>query len=370
MPDPSELPDPTQVEGAAHPRMAETLHGHAAAEAAVVEAISSGRLHSGWLITGPAGIGKATFAYRMAATLLSGEDPAGGLFGEAPALGLPVSHPDARLIRSSAHPRLALVQRRPNDKGDRLSAEIRAADVRRLKDFFHLSATDGGRRVVIVDAADEMNVTAANAVLKELEEPPARTTLLLISHQPARLLPTIRSRCRLLRLEPLGAEDLSAVLAEQGIQTDAPEALAVLAGGSAGRAIRLTSDGGLQLYAEIVRLFEGLPGFDRAAAIAFAEKVGARGAEGRFDLALGLLDLFLSRAARAGLVGEPDSQGAPGEARLLARLSPHDRAARSWAELGQHLSARARAAKAVNLDPPSLILDMLFRIEEAARRAA
>ncbi|MGZ9811573.1 DNA polymerase III subunit delta' [Pseudoroseicyclus sp. H15] len=370
MPDPADLPDPTQVEGAAHPREATALHGHAEAEAAVAGAIASGRLHSGWLITGAEGIGKATFAYRMAGTLLSGETPKAGLFGEDPALGLPADHPDARLIRAAAHPRLAVVKRGPNDKGDRLSAEIRAQDVRKLKSFFHLSSTDGGRRVVIVDAADDMNVTAANAVLKELEEPPARTTLLLISHQPARLLPTIRSRCRMLRLEPLGAEDLAAVLAEQGVTTDAPEALAVLAGGSAGRAVRLVADDGLQLYAEIVRLFEGIPGFDRAAAIAFAEKVGARGAEGRFELALGLIDLFLARAARAGLVGEPETQGAPGEARLLARLSPHDRAARGWADLGQHLSARVRAARAVNLDPPSLILDMLFRIEEAARAAA
>ncbi|WP_373356220.1 DNA polymerase III subunit delta' [Pseudoroseicyclus sp. CXY001] len=370
MPDPSDLPDPTRIEGAAHPREAVTLHGHAAAEAAVAEALASGRVHSGWLITGPEGIGKATFAYRMAATLLSGEVPEAGLFGEAPALGLPPDHPDARLLRAGAHPRLAIVKRGPNDKGDRLSAEIRAADVRRLKNFFHLSVTDGGQRVVIIDAADEMNVTAANAVLKELEEPPARTTLLLVSHQPARLLPTIRSRCRILRLDPLAPAELKAVLEEQGITTDAPEALAVLAGGSAGRAIRLASDDGLHLYAELIRLLEGMPGFDRAAAIAFAEKVGARGAEGRFELALGLIDLFLARAARAGLVGEPDAQGAPGEARLLARLAPHDRAARGWAELGASLGARARAAKAVNLDPPSLILDMLFRIEEAARAAA
>lgn len=367
------LPEPDRVEGAPHPREATGLIGQGAAETAFLTAYRSGRLHSGWLLTGPRGVGKATLAYRIAAFLLAERPIADELFGAPPlpdSLDIAPGHPDAALIRSGAHPRLFVVRRGPNAKGDRLADVIRADEVRKLKSFFHLSATDGGRRVVIIDAADEMNVSAANAVLKELEEPPARTTLLLVAHQPSRLLPTIRSRCRELRLSTLGAEALAEVLEGIGQQTDAPEALAVLAGGSAGAALALMGHDGLRLYADLVALFSDLPQMERPKALRLADACAGRGAEARFALTLDLIDTFLARAARAGLTGEPHSQGAPGEARLLTRLAPHDRAARAWADLQQEVSARARRGRAVNLDPAALILDILFRIEETARAVA
>jgi len=374
MADPESLPEPDRIEGAPHPREATRIVGQDAAEQAFLTAYRSGRLHSGWLLTGPKGIGKATLAYRIAAFLLAEQpDAGGGLFGAPPppdSLDIAPDHPDAALIRSGAHPRLFIVRRGANTKGDRLADVIRADEVRKLKSFFHLSATDGGRRVVIIDAADEMNVSAANAVLKELEEPPARATLLLVSHQPSRLLPTIRSRCRELRLSTLGAEDLADVLEAIGQHTDAPDALAVLADGSAGAALGLLAHDGLPLYADLVALFSDLPRMKRPEALRLADACAGRGSEARFALTLDLIDIFLARAARAGLTGEPHSQGAPGEARLLMRLSPHDRAARAWADLQQQVSARARRGRAVNLDPAALILDILFRIEETARAVA
>lgn len=186
----TDLPDPDRIAGAPHPRDATRLLGHAGAEAEFLAAHASGRLHSGWLLTGPAGIGKATLAYRMAAFLLAGHDQ--GMFGAPTSLDLPDNDPDLRLIRAGSHPRLFVLRRGLNDKGDGWRSQITVDEARRLKGFFQMSAADGGRRVVIIDAADEMNVSAANAILKGLEEPPARTTLLLVAHQPARLLPTIR----------------------------------------------------------------------------------------------------------------------------------------------------------------------------------
>lgn len=368
-----DIPQPDKIEGAPHPRETQQLFGQDTATGDFLDAFSSGRLHSGWLMTGPRGIGKATLAWKIATFLLAQEQPGDSLFGAPPkptSLDVSPDHPDVRLVQSGAHPRLFVVRRPYDAKTAKLKSEITVDTVRGLKGFFQMSAADGGRRVVIVDSADELNRNAANAILKELEEPPANTTLLLIAHQPSRLLPTIRSRCRELRLSSLTPDALQAALTGAGQTTDAGEALASLSSGSAGDAIRLLNHDGLPLYAQIIQLCDGLPHFDRPAGLRLAESCAGRGAEIRFALTLDLIDHFIARAARAGLMGEPSTQGAPGEARLLARLSPDDRAARAWAKLQQTMSARARHGKAVNLDPAALILDILFQIEQTAQTAA
>ncbi|MEL6573587.1 MAG: DNA polymerase III subunit delta' [Pseudomonadota bacterium] len=364
-----DLPEPDRVEGAPHPRETIELFGQGAAEAAFLEAYNAGRLHSGWLITGPRGVGKATLAWKIATFLLA-EAPDDGLFGDPPpptSMRVDTDHPDARLVQSGAHPRLLVVRRPYDEKTKKLKTEITVDAVRAMKGFFHMSSADGGRRVVIVDAADEMNRSAANAILKELEEPPSKATILLIAHQPSRLLPTIRSRCRELRCVTLGTDDLAFALTQAGQTTETTEALHVLAGGSAGDALALLNHDGLARYAEIVKLMEKLPSIDRPAALALANGCTGAANATKYALTLDLIDHFLSRTARTGLMGAPASQAAPGEALLLARLSPHDRAARAWAQLQQDLSARVRHGKSVNLDPAALILDIVFKIEDTAR---
>lgn len=369
----TDAPEPDRLPGAPHPRATPHLFGQSQAEAAFLTAYNADRLHSGWLITGPPGIGKATLAYRIATFLLATPPRGNGLFGAPPpaqTLDVAPDTPDLALIAAGAHPRLTTITRGLNDKGDKLSAFITVDTLRKLKGFFQLSAADGGARVVIIDCADDMNTSAANALLKELEEPPANTTLLLISHQPSRLLPTIRSRCSTLRCHTLSPENLAAALTAMDVRPQAPEALSVLAQGSVGDALRMTSGDGLPLYADLVKLLGSLPNLNRPSALALANSCAGANAAPRFSLTLDLLDLFLARAARAGLMGPPTTQGAPNEALLLAKLSPHDAAARAWATLQQSLSARARHGQAVNLDPAALILDILLKIEDTARKIA
>ena len=366
------LPEPDRIEGAPHPRETARIFGQGAAEAEFLEACNTGRLHHGWLIAGPRGVGKATLAWRMARFLLATpmvQDD--GLFGAPPpfeTLDIAADHPVARRLLALSDPGLFLLRRGPNDKGDRLAAEIRVQEVRRLGNFFALSAADGGRRVVIVDAADDLNTQAANALLKMLEEPPARTVMLLVSHQPSGLLPTIRSRCRTLRLTPLNRRDMAQALQQAGVASDSdPGALAELSGGSVGAAVRLINLDGLKTYGELMRLMESLPRLDRARALKLAESAAIRGAEERLDLLFSLTDLMLSRLARCGTTGQaPVTEAVPGEAALFMRLAPDARHGRVWAECAEVIGARARHGRAVNLDPAALVLDTVFRIQQTA----
>ena len=347
------LPEPDRVPGAPHPREARRVVGQDAAMADFVSAARAHRLHHGWLISGPRGTGKATLAWSIAKWLLSD--------GTSDDLTTDPDAPPIRRIRALSEPRLHLVRRPVDEKTQRLRAEITVDEIRKLQSFFHLSAAEGGRRVAIIDAADEMNQASANALLKLLEEPPHDATILLVAHQPARLLPTIRSRCRELRLHPLSPQDMGHVLQDLGVDHDAAQ-LAALSGGSVGEALRLAGQGGLALYARIIGLFAEYPRMDRRAAAQLAEAAAGRaGADGGpFDLMITLLDRFLTRAARTGLMGAPLPEAAEGEAGVLTRLCPDPTAARVWANAQAELSARARSGRAVNLDPSALVLDMLI----------
>ncbi|MGL4311000.1 MAG: DNA polymerase III subunit delta' [Paracoccaceae bacterium] len=365
----ADIPEPDRVPGAPHPRETEALFGQGRAEAQFLESYTTGRLHHGWLLTGPQGIGKATLAWRIARFLLATPPDDGGLFGAPPppvSLDIDAEHPVSRRLRAGSESGLFLLRRPWDDKAARLKQEITVEEVRRMKAFFTLSAADGGRRVAIVDSADDLNPSAANALLKLLEEPPEDVVLLLVSHQPARLLPTIRSRCRVLTLSALSAGDVEQAMAAADMRVDPAEAmrLAALAGGSVGEAIRLVNTDGLAIYERILKLMAGLPRLDRPAALALAESVAGKNTETHFALTIGLLDSFLARVARTGATGQPPAEAVPGEAALLLRLAPSPAVARVWADLQQNLGNRARRGRAVNLDPAALLMDMLLRVDQ------
>ncbi|MDE2229825.1 MAG: DNA polymerase III subunit delta' [Alphaproteobacteria bacterium] len=349
------------------PRENPELIGHEAAEAAFLAAYNARRLPHAWLVAGPAGVGKASFAFRAARFLLAQQE-AGGLLGDmAPPTALTIApdHPAFRLVASGAHPDLLVVERGWDEKRKRLRSEIVVDDARATAAFLHLTPSQGAWRVVIVDGADDMNRNAANALLKVLEEPPKRAVLFLTSESPGRLLPTIRSRCRILYMNGLPQDTVVAAIRRYmpGFGADDAATLAQLAGGSIGRARSLAAQDGLAVQHGLFDLLGGLPKLPGESLHAFAEKL-VRGEGSGFRLLADLLPRAVAATAMLGLGREPAAS--PSERVILARLAAH-RSPAHWVELWRRIGQLFAAADGIELDRKAVVLDAFFALEDAVR---
>jgi DNA polymerase III subunit delta' len=226
--------------------------GHAAVKHEFLAAAGTGKLHHGWLLRGPRGVGKAKLALQFAAHLLGGGDGSLSTNAES-AVG--------RLIAAGSHPDLRVVRRPVDDRGKQKS-EIPVDSVRELAEFFSLRPAMGGWRVAIIDAVDELNRFGANAILKTLEEPPSRAVLFLISHGEQILLPTVRSRCRVLRCGPLTETETLQALAQAGLDNAKATEIARLAPGRPGRAMQLEGSDAAAASDAVITALRNLGGSD------------------------------------------------------------------------------------------------------------
>lgn len=360
------MPEADRLLGFAHPRETLALYGHQSAERTLAAELASEKIHHAWLVTGAEGIGKATLSYHFArAALARPEDR--DMFGES--LAVNAGTPASRQVTALSHPGLLVIRRGYDQKTKKFASTISVDDVRRLRGFLSLSAQADGWRVVIVDSADEMNVNAANALLKALEEPPSRTVFLVLSSAPGRLLPTIRSRCRVLTLNRLGADDLRraslAVLTNAGKETPGEKDLAMLealSSGSPRRFLSLLEGGGLALQSKINALFASLPRLDARTIHALADDLTPAAKEQKFALFLELFQDTLSRLIRASATGE----GRADDVTLGARLVGQARLA-TFAHLWETLAREQTDTDALNLDKKALIVSMFARLEAASR---
>lgn len=327
------------------PRENRRLIGHDEAQALVRAAWDAGRLPHALLLGGAEGVGKATLAYAIARFVLSG--------GAAPAHSITVDpdHPAARQVTALSHPDLLVLRRTPSDSG-KLPATIPAETVRRVRSFFGSTAALGGWRVCIVDTLDEMNVQGANALLKTLEEPPARALFLLVSHAPGRLLPTIRSRCRMVNLRPLTGEQVVEALANLAptmpdLDRDRFAEAADASGGSVREALALLSGDGLAVRNATNVLLEGLPDIDPKALHTLGERLqGDRG---------GALESFVGTVE--GWISDHATDRRQTASVRLARLP----------EVWEKVRRAAVDADVYNLDRKTLVFRIFASLNEALR---
>jgi DNA polymerase-3 subunit delta' len=331
-----------------HPRETAALFGHAEAEQTLLEAYRSGRIPHAWLIAGEAGIGKATLAYRMARFVLAYPDPALPAVQRAASLAVPEDLPVARRVANQSHTDLLTLERVFNEKTGKLFSSIRVDDVRRTISFFGSTAGEGGWRVAVVDTVDELEKEGENALLKVLEEPPPRSLLLLVAHSPGRVLPTIRSRCRLLLLRPLAAPEVARAVSALGPEAGEGEiaAAAEASGGSVSRAMALLEGPALELRQRVMGLLDQLPRVDQRALHALADKLPGVD-PGPLAAFLDTVNEWLSAQLTSG----------PPDKVRMARL------AHAW----ETVNSAGREVGEYNLDRRPLVFSVFGTLAEATR---
>ena len=356
-----ELPD---IDGDNPPRLTRILTGHAKPQADFLAALNGGRMPHAWLLTGPKGVGKASFAYLAARLVLSG--------GSATAMSPALESDDAHLVEEGAHPDLFVLKRDYNPKTQKFRGDIPAEAARDLRQSFNLSAGRGGWRVAIIDSIDELNRYGVNALLKLIEEPPEKCLFLIICHNPGRLLDTIRSRCRMLSFNALDESDLQSIVHGrlEGSDPNEVAASAFLAQGSAGYALMLSEEGGFDLYREMIGVLETAPQLDVEKLHGLAGRFGARAVPEQFAIFCFLLLGWLHRYVRFASTGAGFQPVFEGEEALVNRLLGDGLGVEPFVALWEKVEQDSRAVEALNLDKKQAVLEWMTGFADASRKRA
>lgn len=349
-------PEADRFDDTPHPRQTYALFGHSAAETELLDSYRSGRLPQAFLIGGEAGIGKATLAWRLARFLLANPDPASSSCETATNLYVSPDHSVARQVAAMAHPDLFLLRRAWNEKTKKHFTDIRVDDVRHAIHIFQQAAGRGGYRICIVDSAEDLNLSGANALLKLIEEPPPLSVFLIVAHRPGQVLATIRSRCRKIALKPLGAGEIAQIVGALGppwSEAGAAELEASItrSHGSTHHVLRLLNGGGVEFDAELRRMLHDLPEVNWRQVHALADQVSPQGASNDYDAMLATVFDWLDARVRSAA-----QSGEGGGARQLA----------PYAEVWEKATEAAREAEMLNLDKRPLVLTLFADLAAAA----
>lgn len=330
------------------PNETTAFYGHGEAEAVLLDSFRSGHCPHAWLIGGPKGIGKATLAYRMARFVFANPDPSSDRVKMAPSLAIAATDPVAKHVAAGTHGGLLVLERTLNDKGV-LRQDISVETVRETVPFLGSTSSGGGWRVCIVDTVDDLNASSANALLKVLEEPPPRSLFLLVSNAPARVLPTIQSRCRKLRLRGLNAEDV--VQAASAVLETAPDPVMHIAAeaseGSVARALTLLAGEAIGLQQRTEAMLDLLPKLDPLALHGLADSLAGNDKAKLFAFT-DAIDRWMSAQLRRG---DADANLA-----RLARLS----------EVWDKINAASRETLEYNLERKPLVFTVFGMLAKAA----
>jgi DNA polymerase-3 subunit delta' len=350
----ADLPEADRFLDTLLPRQNSQFFGHDAAEQDLLAAYRTGHLPNAYLIGGAEGIGKATLAWRFARFLLCYPNPDDPRVQSAGNLYVAPEHEIARQIGSLSCGSTVLLRREWNEKTKKSFTDIRVDDVRRAQKMFQQAASGGGYRICLVDSAEDLNPSSANALLKLIEEPPPYSLFLIISHRPGRVIPTIRSRCRNLWLKSLPDEAIEKILGLEGIANGTSgielQATIAQAKGSLHGTLMLLNGQGVDFDTELEHLLGALPKLDFASIHALTERLSARERAADYEIFLAKVFDWLSGKVHAGA------------SLPVERLAP-------FADLWEKLEYSTRETEIYNLDKRPLILSLFNDLAAASRTA-
>ncbi|MEP3525456.1 MAG: DNA polymerase III subunit delta' [Hyphomicrobiales bacterium] len=334
-----ELPIADRIEGLKQPYEHSVLKGQEEAEARFLEAACSGRLHHAWLLSGPSGCGKATFAFRMARYFAQANEEGGSPTVDDLNKAGAHDNPTFKQIARGAHPNILHLRIPFDEKTKKFRTLVTVDEVRRSVAFFGMSSGGKGWRIAIVDSANDMNANAANALLKILEEPPERTVFFLLSSQPGRLLPTIRSRCQHLALKPLDNDNLIAALENASyditFEADTLKRNHTVINGSVRRAFHFANNDAEALLNDFNTLIGQQPTYDIPMLHRFADSVSARSADEKYAFFIEFIENYVANKVR-----------------VFDNIRPLV----SWTEVWDKMQARIKQEEALNLDRKQTVL--------------
>ncbi len=336
-----------------HPKENTQLFGHSATETLLLRAASSNKMPHAWLFSGPQGIGKATLAYRFARYMLSAEkDPE--------TLAIPESSQTFQRIKSGGHGDMLVLESTLEEK------TIKVEEARKINHFLHMTAAETSHRIVLVDSVDDMNPSAANAILKLLEEPPAHALLLLISHAPGKLLPTIRSRCRHVRMPALEAEAVERTLSHVAADFERGDIrqIAPISEGSAGFALELLAGDGLSLYRKLLDVISPWPAMSPKAMLGFANELNNKKKEQNWGLGTHCLLWIIAKLIHAKASGQSIPNITGREEEILTPIA-HASSLEKLMDLWENARALVAQTEHVHLDKRTTILTLLEKLNSA-----
>ena len=362
-----------KIAGAPHPMLANEIIGHSSQKLSFLSSFASNRLPQCWLLTGDMGIGKASFAWLIAKFLLTTKYQPADLkidLNESNINSIlePQSGNTLNRIISGSEQRVYIVRRGYNEKRKTFFKNISIEDVRKLQSYCSLSIADGGKRIIIIDTADDLNKSSSNALLKLLEEPPKNTIFLLISHQPNLLVPTLKSRCQKLSFSNLDQTDLGAVLKAIGCKIERSDevSLSILSKGSAGAACRLINSNCINLYSDILNISSSLPNLNTNKILQLSQNYFAKAKPGEFEIFLEMMQHFFSRLCKTGAMQKPVLPSVTeNEAKIMKNLCPNLKSAHFWSEAANITLAKLNKGYLLNIDIESLILDAFIYLEKS-----
>lgn len=350
------------------PRTNPDLYDHADVERSLLDDFNAGRMPHAFVFAGPAGIGKATLAYRLARFLFAqGDDQQAGLFGEPekPAsLYVAPDHPVARRVASGGHADLLVVEREFDEKKGKLKKNISAEDARGIAPFLRKTAAEGGWRVVLVDGAEDLNNASQNALLKILEEPPPKTVLILTTTKAGAFLPTIRSRCRMVQMSRLQDETVSRLLDRlyPALMNDEKAMLMRIADGSIGKAVQFHEDKGIELYKSLLKIATTMPSLDLVALHDLADKTARGASDETFETVEEIMTGWCDRIVRSRARGTALGDVLPGDSQIFARLTAAYPPAH-FMETGEKLHNLFRATIGLNLDKRQALIGAFLMLQ-------